>query len=843
MSAAAIRVLKFGGSSLGAPARILRAIGLIQRERAQSPIALIVSAMGDSTDWLIEAAQLAQQGDEAGANAVVDRLAALAMQNTDGVLSALATEPSPATREAIHAVVTTHLQSLRRLLFGVSLLRECSLQTMDLVMSFGELLSATLLAELVTAAGTPAVAVDSRDWTCTDATFGDANVDWPASQAAVDALRPAWGDRLPICTGFLGRTRDGRTTTLGRNGSDYTATLFARALRAAEVVRWTDVSGVMTADPAIVRDAYPLTRLSYMEALELANFGARVFHPRTMIPLIESGIPMRIRNTMRPEDPGTVVDAQGRPDQALATSVTSLEKLAMIGVEWRRVTITQQAQLGDRVLRTLEQAGVTVWMANQAAHGQALAVVVPESSLDVARTALEDELEVELKRGDLEPLQVLAPVTLLSLVAEAMGHTVNVAGRFFHALGSVGVNIRAIAQGASQRSISAVIDAADTHVAVRTVHAVFNFAHQDISLLLYGTGTVGNALLEQIHAQTETLRQRQHVRLRVVGVVTSGRAIFDEDGLDASAAIGLIQLQEAGSRLSDAALLDQLRRLPTPVLVDCTSSGEMHSVYTQAFARGIHVVAANKKPLTIPQVDRDVLMAAAESTWRAWRYETTVGASLPVINSLKNIVRTGDVVLRIEGSFSGTLGHLTNELMRGVSLHEAVRDAQQRGFTEPNPADDLSGLDVARKALILVRELGMKVELADVEVLPLVPATVLDAPDLSTFYANLEAYAPTLAAELDEARAQQRILRYLATIVPPQAAPDGRLSVRVGPALIPLDHPAARLRGAEAFVAFTTERYNEYPLIVQGAGAGGAVTAAGVLADILSIPLTLTRAG
>ena len=871
-----LRVLKFGGSSVGAPERLVRVTDLIARERAIGPIAVVVSAMGDTTDWLIDAAQAAARGDTLAADTLLDRVAQLAIDTGIGAQTELraahpqpgkpaasdlvdaAVDPAvdPATEEPelleeidalpageptdLVAHVTDMLAPLRQVLTGVALLRQCTPQTLDLVLSFGERLSASILAALLPLRGLPARYIDARTWLVTDDRFAAALVDDAATRFRLAELAHgtgATGDAIAVHTGFLGATVDGRSTTLGRNGSDYTATLLAGALGAAEVQIWTDVPGVMTGDPTILHDAYPIAHMSYAEALELANFGARMFHPRTMVPLIEHGIVLRIRSTMDPDGEGTRIDLAGASESG-PTCVTSLENLALLDVRWRR--LTHEAGVGMRVLRALETAGVTVWMANQAAHGQAVAVVVPEAAVDRARAAIDLELALELQRGEVDSPGVRAPITLLTLVAERMNPR-TAPSQFFRALGQVGVPVRAIAQGMSSRSISCVIDGAETALAVRTVHAAFNFAHEPVSLFVMGHGVVGAELLAQVGQQRAQLKADHGIDLTIVGLADSKRAVLREQGIDLTrwkAELGAAEpLGPEVRAVALIPLLERLRRLPAPILVDCTAADDMDRVYAEAFARGIHVVTANKKPLTLATGPQGQLREVARCAHAAYRYETTVGASLPVIATLADLVRTGDRVHRVEGAFSGSLGFITGEVMRGVPLSHAVRQARERGFTEPHPRDDLSGLDVARKALILARELGLTIELEDIGVHPLVHHDLLAEDDIEAFFTGLADYDATFASSLAHLRGQQRVLRYLARI---DLSPDtGEFRVRVGPIDVPLDHPAASLRGAEAFVAFTTERYEEYPLVVRGAGAGGAVTAAGVLADILKVAQTL----
>jgi aspartokinase/homoserine dehydrogenase 1 len=823
-----LRVYKFGGTSVGSAARLAQVLRVVRDAHAQGPLAVVVSAPGDTTDWLLDAGGYAAAGDLSRAETVVDDIVAVARDAVRGALEALGAQWPEAP-----SVIGATLADLRRLLGGVAVVGQCSGAIRDHVLSFGERLSSRVVAGALGALGVAALPVDARSWVVTDDTFGAAKVRWDETLARVTALRESWpAGAVTVHTGFLGATVNGVTTTLGRNGSDFTAALLGRALRAAEVGIFTDVPGVMTADPTIEREAYPVPRLSYREALELAGLGLRMFHPRTMVPLIESGVPMRIRSTMRPDEPGTLVDATGSDDARRPTFVVSLEDLALLDVEGSQRS--DGAGVGPRALAALEAAGVRVLFSTLAPYGNGVALAVARAERPRAEAVVADALAREIARGDLAPPRVMEPVTVLTLVAEAMGHTVGVAGRFFGALGSIGVPVRASAQGATSRAICAVIDAAHTAVAVRAVHAAFNLAREQVSLLVLGKGTVGGNLLAQIAAERENLLQRNDLALKVVGVADSAGALFDDDGLDPTAVRALLDAR-ALPRVSTGEVLDRLARLPVPVLVDCSAADGMESLYREALARGIHVVTANKKPLVLPQAERARIFDAARVAHRGFRYETTCGASLPVVETLKNLVRTGDTVTLVEGSLSGTLGYLCNEVMRGVALSAAVRDAKARGYTEPHPRDDLTGLDAARKALILARELGVRAELDDVAVEPFVPREILAEHDLARFFDALEAHDAAFAAHIDALRAQGLTLRYLARVEPGEGTP----RLRVGPVGVPGDHPAVRLRGSEAFVAFTTARYAEYPLVVQGAGAGGAVTAAGVLADVLALSQSL----
>ncbi len=808
------QVYKFGGSSLGTPGRLVQVLDLVTRGVKAGPrLALVVSALGDTTDWLIAASKRAAEGDTSGADAELTRVHFLAVSTARQVLAG-------AALTSFEDDTARLLAPVRRLIEGIGLVREQTPRALDEVMSVGERLSVALVARALTARGLEALAVDARDFVVTDETPQQATVDVTEAGRRLNALQPTWGTAVPVITGFLGRSPSGRTTTLGRNGSDYTASLVAQGLGAKQVTVWTDVPGVFTADPALVSEAYPVTKLTWFEALELAHFGTRMFHARTVIPLLESGATLTIRSTTEPERPGTQIDAHGHTDDGQPTCVTSLEQLALLHVESRRSALP--AGFVSRALAALEAQHVKVWMTNQTGLGVSVSFVVPAADAQKSRAAL-----ASLEQGDVVLGETREPVTLVTLVAERMGHQANVAGRFFQALGTVGIRVRAIAQGASERSISCVVDAADTAAAVRTVHSAFNFAETELNVLLLGHGTVGDRLLEQMAAQAQTLKAEHGITLKLVGLVDSKRSVFDARGI---APLEARSLLDAKGRRAEA-LLMPLSRLSLPVVVDCTSADGQQDLYAEAFSLGAHVVAANKKPLALPWAQRQALLGEARRFSRAYLYETTCGASLPVIETLKNLVRTGDVVHRIEGSLSGTLAYLADSVMQGVPLSQAVKKAKEKGLTEPHPRDDLSGLDVARKAVILARELGVAVELSEVAVEPFISSEWLEEADADVFVSKLERHDRAFAEHLERYRREGLTLRYLAQV---ERIGQG-VRVKVGPVAVDAKHPAASLRGEEAMVAFTTQRYREYPLIVRGAGAGGDVTAAGVLADILRL--------
>ena len=805
-------VAKYGGTSLATPERVERVATYLHQQ--QGPLAVVVSALGDTTDRLVRALDLAASGDRLSLVSCVDAMRSYTL-----------THPlDDAARDAIELLFT----SARELLLGVSILREAAPSTRDLVLSHGERISTHVVSAALRRAGMASAAIDSRLLVHTAEHLGQTHVQTEHTYQAIRDAAAGWSELIPVITGFIASDAQGRTTTLGRGGSDYSASLFGRALGAKEVQIWSDVPGVMTADPQIVEDAWPLRQMTYGEALELATFGARVLHPRTLIPLLDSAIPMRIRSSFDPGDAGTLVDAHGADDAVRATCVTSLESQALLDLRFARLQYGSKS--AEQVHRALEEAQIQVWLATHSAHGQAISVVVPQAQAKDAQERLEQTFERSLVRGDLEPIRIRDNVALVTLVAEAMGQTANVAGRMFGALGAIGVNVHGIGQSATARSISCVVDEDDLHTAVRSVHTAFNLTHQRIHLVLLGAGTVGSELLKQIATQQASLRTSHDVLPVLSAVITGHARAIDPSGLDPTQWEKSASPIEVNEPTVTNNLLDTISKLEVPVLVDCTAAEGMQELYTRALDRGIHVVAANKKPLTIATRQRNQLLERARKAHRAYHYETTVGAALPIVQTVRDLVRTGDVVRRVEGSFSGTLGYLCDRLSQGVKLSAAVREAMQLGYTEPRPQEDLAGLDAARKALILARELGLQVELDEALVEPLIPASVLQVESVDAFLDALEEAGRALEERVASARERGGVLRYLAVV-----DPNAEQKLVVKPTVVDPMHPAYALRGSQALVAITTDRYPDYPLVVQGAGAGGAVTASGVLADIIRI--------
>lgn len=796
-------VMKFGGTSVGSGERLRHVAQLALAQ--PGPVAVVVSAMGGATDGLLALGRRAESGDLSGARA---DLAALRARH-------VAACPDATTAEELAPLFA----DLEDLLHGVALLREQTPRTRALLASFGERLSAPMAAAWIRHLGGRGEAVDAREVVRTDDHHESATVDMEHSRVASRAhLLPMLEDGIiPVITGFVGSDASGTTTLLGRGGSDYSGALFGAWLDADAIWIWTDVDGILSADPRIVRDARTLTAVSYREAAEMSYFGAKVVHPKTMLPARERGIPILIRSTFEPERVGTRIAEETSAAPFGVKVVTAIRKVALLTVEGPGMAGIPG--IARRIFASSESAGVSVMMISQASSEQTVSLVVSGAEATTLVKALDREFGLEIRAGLLHAVHVQHDVAVVSVIGEGMAGTPGTSARFFTALGRTGVNVRAIAQGASELSISVAVHEQDADRAVRAVHAAFGLT-RSLDLVVVGAGRVARAFLAMIDASRDELARTRNLGLRVLAVANSRAALLDAGGLVPSTAAD--RLQTDGKPMAFDALLDaaERNRASDVVVVDLTAA-DGSGQHLQALQRGFHVVTANKKPLSGSGASWRALVDAARRSGATYGFETTFGAGLPVLHTLQELVSTGDTLHEVSGCFSGTLGFLCTRLQDGAPLALAVQEAASLGYTEPDPRDDLSGLDVARKALIVARAIGIELEPADVVLEPFVP-DLDDGLD-----AALAKHGPLLGARIQAAAEQGRVLRYVAAITP--------TSVRVGLREVPSASAIGSLRGPDNILVFTTSRYRDYPLVIRGPGAGAEVTAAGVLGDVIRV--------
>ncbi|MEM1042659.1 MAG: bifunctional aspartate kinase/homoserine dehydrogenase I [Bacteroidota bacterium] len=802
-----VRIAKFGGTSVATPERVREVVRLVAAMPERR--AVVTSAFGGVTDQLLGAIQAAK--GRTGEHRSV--LGALRARHAEA-LGALAPE---AEREALRDHLDAVFGATAELLHGVYLLRDCSLRFQDAIISAGERLSAPLVAAAFRQAGHDAVALDATHLVRTDDDFGEAAVDFAATRTLVqDRFAGLDPGLVPVVTGFLASTAEGVTTTLGRSGSDYTATILGGALDAAEVVIWTDVDGVLSADPRIVPEAFTLPHLSYREAAELAHFGAKVLHPRTMRPLEKARIPLRIKNTMQPEAHGTLVTADPPPSEGSIKAVTSVRDAALVTLEG--AGILGVPDLTARAFAALAEAEVPVLLIAQASSEGSLCFAVRGADAAESVRVLDRAFERECERGDLHGIAAQSDLAVIAGVGDGMQHASGLAGRMFATLGRARVNVLAIAEGASEHNLSAVIRDADAPHAVEALHEAFALRRTRAHVVLVGTGTIGARLLGLLHWQAPELGERQRLHLRLVGLADSRRLAWDEAGIGFDAALD--RLEETGGDvlgpLTERVTGARLERL---VVVDATASEAVARRYPEWLRAGAAVVTPNKQANTLGEDVYKSVRDAARDGEAPYLYETTVGAGLSVISTLRDLVRTGDTVRRIEGVLSGTLAFVCNAMREGAAFSEAVRAAADAGYTEPDPRDDLSGDDVGRKLTILARELGLQPDAVRVE--SLVPDALRDVP-LTDFWERLPDADAAWRHRLAEADGQ---VQYVSVLTPE--------AIRAGVEVLPPDSPLADLRGAANVVAFHTARYAADPLVVQGPGASAEITASVLLADIV----------
>jgi aspartokinase/homoserine dehydrogenase 1 len=827
-----LTIHKFGGAALADAAAVRQAVEIIRDQ--PRPLVVVVSALAGVTDLLLQAASRAGAGDE---GAMRDAAATLRARHL-----AIARElvPAGAARDEVRAVIEEAAAELEQLARGLAILRELTPRTADYVAARGERLSARLVAAALAGSRSRARFIDATEVVRTDGSFGGAAPDLAGTdRSARRVLRPLLSRKvIPIVPGFLGRAPDGHVTTLGRGGSDLTATLLARALGAAEVSLWKDVPGLLTADPRVVHDARVIPQLHPREAAELAYYGAKVLHPRALIPLGRRGFVVRVRPFADPAAEGTEISARRTLRAYPVKALSAMSGQALITVEGSGMLGVPG--IAARTFHALQETGVSVSLISQASSEHSICFSVPETSAQVARKALLRAFRDEIVRREIDGVQLLTGMATMAVVGLGMAGTPGIAARVTGALAEGGISIVALAQGSSELNISVVVPSADLPTALRHVHSAFQMSRigggaaalpDRMDVVLLGFGQIGRSLARMLPRA-----RHDGATPRVVAVIDRSGMVFDAKGLSPRRLAALGALKSGGRPLSDApgamrtsaidaiAMLDR-HALARPVLVDLTAD-ETTPLLRRAIAAGMDIVLANKKPLAGPRGEALALLDAASSHDRTIRHETTVGAGLPIIDTYDKLVESGDRVLRIEGCTSGTLGYLLGEIERGRRFSDALRRAMEKGYTEPDPRDDLSGMDVARKALILARLVGYQGEMQDIAVESLVPEWASRLP-AKEFLARIEELDDLWRERADKAKHDGEVLRYVATIT--------RRRVAVGLRAVDRASPFAGLRGTDNQVVFTTTRYRENPLVITGPGAGLAVTAAGVLNDVLRL--------
>ncbi|MBL8860377.1 MAG: bifunctional aspartate kinase/homoserine dehydrogenase I [Planctomycetes bacterium] len=811
---------KFGGSSLADAERIARVAGILLARSERQVV--VVSAMQGVTDALI----VLVRGAAARAPEWPAAFEALCERHRAAARLLLA-----ASAEPVLTWLESEFRALHDLLHAQALVGHVSDDLLDLVQGLGEVWSSKLLDARLVASGAESQRVDARDVLVVEPGELGAVVDWEASRARLSSRVPPDFERL-VVTGFVARTTAGRVTTLGRNGSDYSGAIFAALLDARELLIWTDVDGVLSADPRLVSEALLVEELSYAEACELSYFGAKVIHPQTMSPAIARGIPIVIRNTFRPEHPGTRIGPRSSPTPPVK-GVTTFAGLALLDIEGAGMIGVPGT--AERAFQALKLAGVSVVMISQGSSEHSICCVIKEKDAAAAQRAVRYAFTRELEAGQLEDVSVRGGIAALAVVGDGMAGTPGTAARLFGALGRAHVNVRAIAQGASERNISVAIDAADATRALRAVHAGFYLSAQTISVGLVGPGNVGSAFVRQLGAARERLLRETNVDLRLRAIASSRAMWLGEATLTPAQALASFQTASEPLDWARFAAHVQAEHVPHAVILDCSASAEVADRYAGWLARGVHVAIANKQAGAGPIERHAAIRRAAAQGGARWRYEATVGAGLPILGTLRDLVDTGDEIRAVEGVLSGTLAWLFNVYDGRESFSTLVRRAKDLGFTEPDPRDDLSGLDVARKLVILARECGWSTRLEDVRVEGLVPAS-LARVSAAEFLERLAELDGPIAARFEDAHAQGLVLRYVARL-----SADGE--AHVGLAELPATHAFAHGRLTDNIVQFTTARYATNPLVVQGPGAGPEVTAAGVFADLLRIASSVGNAG
>ncbi|MDG1778627.1 MAG: bifunctional aspartate kinase/homoserine dehydrogenase I [Flavobacteriaceae bacterium] len=811
-----MNVLKFGGTSVGSVENIKKVIEIVKSSSENDQVAVVVSAVGGITDKLMRASQKAIENDLNYKNDF-NKLKEQHIEIMEGLLSG-------STLTDTKDVILEKLSELERLLDGIFLINELSPKTTDKLLSFGELMSSLIIFEAMQEHGLNVQLKNSQNLIVTDSNFTNALVQFEETNANITSYFEHNKKLVTILPGFISKSEDGEITTLGRGGSDYTAAILAAALEADALEIWTDVSGMFTTNPKLVKQAQPIKKLSYKEAIELSHFGAKVLYPPTVLPVLSKNIPIHIKNTLKPEEEGTLItkvvaNGNGNPIKGISNingiSLLTLQGNGMVGIPG----------FSKRLFETLAREKINVVITTQASSEHSICVGVSDQDAHLAKSTLDQEFENEISLLKIDPLVLEEHLSIVAVVGEKMKNHQGISGRMFSTLGKNNVNIRAIAQGASERNITAVITEKDVKKALNCLHETFfEVETKHINLFIAGVGNVGKSLLDQIHTQTEYVKENLKLKIKVVGLSNSKTMAFDADGIDLNF---WDKTLANGTKTHPIEFFEKAKELNlrNSVFVDITANEAIAKTYEHYLEESIAVVACNKIACSSNIQYYERLKTLSRKYNAPFLFETNVGAGLPVIDTLNHLIASGDRIIAINAVLSGSLNFIFNNFNAENTFHDVVKTAQAEGYTEPDPRIDLSGIDVARKLLILIRESGESIEIEDIKNDSFLPKGALEAKNVAAFYELIKTKDSAFKALLNAAETKNARLKYVATYK------DGLASV--GLKEIPEDHPFYNLEGKDNIVMFYTNRYKDQPLIIKGAGAGAAVTASGLFADII----------
>ena len=807
-----MKVMKFGGTSVGSVDSILKVKQIV--EAAEEPVIVVVSALGGITDKLINTSQMAANGDaeyEKEYREIVNR-------HIEMVYTVI---PAGEGRTVLLDKVNELLSELKDIFQGIYLIKDLSSKTSATIVSYGERLSSIIAATLIKGA----VWYDSRNFIKTEKKHAKHILD---SELTTSLVKETF-DEIPqvaLVPGFISTDKNsGEVTNLGRGGSDYTASIIAASLNAVSLEIWTDVDGFMTADPRVISTAYTINELSYVEAMELCNFGAKVVYPPTIYPVCHKNIPILIKNTFNPEAPGTIIKQEVDSGSKAIKGISSINDTTLI-------TVTGLGMVGVigvnfRIFKALAQNGISVFMVSQASSENSTSIGVRNQDAALACEVLNEEFAKEIEMGEISPVVAEMNLATIAIVGENMKHTPGIAGKLFGTLGRNGISVIACAQGASETNISFVVEAKSLRKSLNVIHDSFFLSeYQVLNLFICGTGTVGGSLIEQIRCQQQKLMQERGLKLKVVGIADGHRALFTRAGIDLASYRE--EMEEKGIPSSAAVLHDEIigMNIFNSVFVDCTASAEVASLYKEFLMHNISVVAANKIAASSDYSIYSELKQIARRRGVKFLFETNVGAGLPIINTINDLINSGDKILKIEAVLSGTLNYIFNKISADVPFSQTIKMAQEERYSEPDPRIDLSGKDVIRKLVILAREAGYKLEQTDVEKHLFVPSDFFEGP-LEEFWKKVPSLDADFEARRRKLESENKRWRFVAKLE------NGKGSVSLQE--VDSKHPFYGLEGSNNIILLTTERYKEYPMMIQGYGAGASVTAAGVFADIMSI--------